>query len=305
MCDNDVCECKPGYVQRGDQCIWVYDAHCNTSSDCGQGDLICEPADAPVGHTSKCRCPYGYAFDSKTTFTCIKVLGSYCSDIYNCGNSSHVSYYYDNFEKYPYLVNLPYYCNVDNICHCSPGFKMNDENECQAIYGTLCASDEDCWDNTVSNKFAYKCNSDNNTCSCNDNYYQDGIRDQWHEYNYYYYDWSDDNIGNAQICKPLIGMRCSYGTVNDTQCVNDTGHVYNYPYNFYEYDWMHNQVIECIEGVENYGVCTRILGHDCSTRDDVCRLVANAKCDTYNKCSCNTGFLEDPDKDFCKKVTML
>ena len=62
---------------------------------------------------------------------CVAVLDTPCKELQLCGNSSHPMYkeaYYftatDYFvaSKKAYL-SRGYYCNVENICNCGPGYK--------------------------------------------------------------------------------------------------------------------------------------------------------------------------------------
>ncbi|KAH3853836.1 hypothetical protein DPMN_096371 [Dreissena polymorpha] len=270
-----VCSCSPGYIVRDDQCIWILDTFCNSTSDCGGGDIICEPDSTVIRYAGKCRCQKGYSLASADSFTCKKVLDSFCSDIHYCGNASHFSYIYayldpwNSLQRDYYFAHRAYYCNVDNICKCAPGYKRTTDGECEPIYNSYCVADEDCAGDTNSNSFAYKCDTDINKCACKQNYHHDPIRDQWHER----YGWSDATGYDEYLCKPLIGMKCSYGTVDETRCVNDTSFIYT---EFYGNSYV-EEVNMCVNGFETDGTCSK------TEREDICHQSIRRFPDKYRR----------------------
>ncbi|KAH3808993.1 hypothetical protein DPMN_137355, partial [Dreissena polymorpha] len=164
-------------------------------------------------------------------------------------------------------------------------------------YKSYCVADEDCAGDTNSNSLAYKCDIDINKCACKENYHHDLIRDQWHES----YGWSDGTENDEYLCKPLIGMKCSYGTVDETQCVDDTSFIYNDPYNYPYNSYVEKvKVNMCVKGFETDGMCFKIIGQNCSAWENTCDIVDYAYCNAQNLCSCKTGFTEDMGK--CEPV---
>ncbi|XP_052271710.1 uncharacterized protein LOC127872419 [Dreissena polymorpha] len=89
-------------------------------------------------------------------------------------------------------------------------------------------------------------------------------------------------------------MKCSYGTVDETQCVNDTSFIYSYGNYYFE------EVNMCVNGFETDGTCSKIIGQNCSAWDNTCDIVDNAYCNVQSVCSCKIGFTEDMGK--CEPV---
>ncbi|KAH3690602.1 hypothetical protein DPMN_191931 [Dreissena polymorpha] len=287
-----LCECEPGFVVRDGTCVSAYLSGCNSDldcaaiagMDCGYWAYYDGMWFSNWGNTEYngiCVCKPGYAVND---LACKKVLGSNCDNLKACGNSSHWSYSYHYFSWWgaSYVKNYykhyhsAFYCDVTNVCECSPGYERNaDGTDCERVWGSICFKDDDCCGPT------FKCNitSDTNrtgTCICADMYAR--INGTQNGYNYYvYYDY----YGREEItCKPLVGLSCSDSCPgNDTHCDG-------------------NNMCICNRGYEKNGVCTNYLGSECKS-DTPCQHVTNARCDSSTHvCACAKGFF-DNGQDKC------
>ncbi|XP_052217757.1 uncharacterized protein LOC127835391 [Dreissena polymorpha] len=289
-----LCECQPGFVVRGSQCVSAYLSGCNNDLDCAAiAGLDCGYWAYYDGmwfsnwgnaeYSGICVCKPGYAVQN---LACTKVLGSNCDNLKACGNSSHWSYSYHYFSGWgPWYIKHYYshyhsafFCDVDNQCECSTGYEKNaDGTDCIRVYQSSCINDNDC------HGAMFKCDRSYGSygqCECANNYTAVTSIPNGNYY-YYYYSWY---FREEIVCKPYIGLSCSrYScSVPGASCDDQN-------------------VCQCYRGYEKNGACVNFIGSECET-DTPCQHVANAKCNASSRvCSCIDGYY-DNGMDECSSV---
>ena len=174
QCDKQTqrCVCKPDYtIKSGDYCLqpkFIGD-NCFVSSQCNhmtpfagcynyREEFNQNPANffgpnPDMWPTGVCRCKVGYHFDV-TTNNCVKrIIGSWCSNVWDCRQEDK-------------RLIIPYNCDK-NVCECSSDYLYNQTtHDChyKETYGIVCETREECTTPTICI---------NRTCDCASDYHFD------------------------------------------------------------------------------------------------------------------------------------
>ena len=174
QCDTEtrVCVCKPDYtIKLGDYCLQpkFIDENCYVSVQCNhipnagcynyREEFTYNPSNLFGSYqikwpSGKCRCKNGHTFELNTN-TCVKrIIGSWCSNVWDCRQEDK-------------RVISPYNCE-NSVCECSADYKFNQTtNDCHYIetYGMVCeGNDKKCTSPTLCIE---------KKCQCPPNHYLD------------------------------------------------------------------------------------------------------------------------------------
>ncbi|XP_074095247.1 uncharacterized protein LOC141524953 [Cotesia typhae] len=310
MCIDNKCKCKSGFLAKpNDQCLIILlRLQCENDEDCKFIEF------SKCSLNKKCECSKNMIAKSPTF--CSLLIGEFCNSNRECGitNSECVNNKCQCKTQYlPYFNNsecqLAYlgmfcedsvYCENriknticnDNICECNANYFSWEDNSCRSLSDLFCENDDKCLklnalciDNICHCKpdtvlMKGKClprylgrtcekTSDcfnikysvclRNQCICNDGF----------------------SLLNQSLCARNLGTIC----LVDQDCLIKNSHCYHY-------------YCKCRDGYIQ-GSLTKCLPTELQEfcfDDDDCKLMANARCSSENKCICKINYREINEK---------